>query len=1238
LSTKIIEKLVERYKSKPKSEWDEAQVRTSLINPFWQALGWQIDNPKQVEVEKRIHMSERTKFADYAFIEGKKIHFIVEAKSPAHNLMKDKDAIFQTKRYVWNTPETYLGILQDFEEFLPIIVLKTPDIKLPRVGLLKSHYMKYTEYAARWDELVELYSREAVLGGSIEKLLPTGTKLERATEPVDRKFFNDLTAWRRDIAKSIAKRNPHITDERINETVNDLLNRLLFLRIIEDRKIEPTEILYSEWKKWQLEQRGSLWAYLLELFADLNPKYNGTLFQRRRDDPLSTIIIDDKPLHELIKNLYYPSPYLFSVLPVEIIGNAYEKYLGSVIRTTPSRIVKLEEKPEVRKAGGVYYTPKYIVEYIVEQTIGRLLDGEPPDTDKSASVPLDKGDKRAKANRGLKPKQVRKLKILDSACGSGSFLIGAYERLEQYYLDYYRKHPKENKGFLVKTPEGKTKLSFKIKKQILMDNLHGVDIDEQAVNITKFSLYVKLMEDEDYMSQNILFGQALLPDLKNNIKCGNSLVGWDILDMEILPDGSERDDILKKINPFDWIKEFPDIFRRRHLKAYHVTWVTHNSRVSECMVEVKAKHGEPVLMNQETQSIVIDAIIEKAEKMNVPIMAFNILHDHVHLVLACEESELEKVVQGLKGYSSYQVGRQDSSRRLKSSVQGGGRQQTLWAKHYNKSFLESEEKFRNALEYVAFNHLKHKEPLNPRLQSWAPVPPDEAFSDKYAIAGGFDAVIGNPPYIRIQTMKETCSEQVAYFKQNYKSAQKGNYDIYVVFVERALQLINEKGRTGYILPHKFFTSKYGEMLRTIISNGKHLSHVVHFGHQQVFQGATTYTCLMFLDRQRKEEFSFVKVRSLEDWQRMVASHSGRRADISDAGGSRRLKSSVQGADLNGGLQSTAIEDGMIELSSITEKEWNFVIGPSGELFKKFSVMPVKLGDVAKIFQGLVTGADKAFIISKPTNIEGELLHPLLKSNKIEPYSIQGISHWIIFPYYIESGKAILIPPKEFKEKFPNAWNSLKSHENLLKNRERGKWHNDRWYAFGRSQNLTEMDKPKLIIQVLSLKPRWIYDDKSLYMTGGGGGPFYGLRPKNSSINIKFLLGLLNSKLFGFFVSIQSTPMRGGYVRYSKQYIENAPIRTINFTNPSDVKKHDRMVSLVTEMLDLHKRLAEAQVNGGLQSTASGKGRRLKSPVQSKLEQVIQKQIEITDKKIDALVYELYGLTEEEIGIVEGEGK
>jgi len=780
MRTDVIEKLVERYKSKPKSQWDEAQIRNSLLNPFWKELGWDINDPAQVEVERRVNIREHIKFADYAFIDDGRTKFLVEAKSPAHNLIKDRDAIFQLKRYIWNTPQVYLGILQDFEEFLPIIVLKEPNINFPNEGLLKSRYMKYTEYIDRWDELMELYSRDSVLGGSLEKFLPEKTKLEKVTEPVDRKFFDRLTQWRREIAASIAKNNPQITDDRLNEVVNDILNRLLFIRVIEDREIEPAEILYPEWKKWQREQRGSLWAYILDIFARLNPKYNGTMFLKHSEDPLQKIIIDDKPLNNLIKNLYYPSPYQFSILPVEIIGNAYEKYLGYVLRTTPKRLVKLEEKPEVRKAGGVYYTPKYIVDYIVEQTVGRLLEDK-------------------------KPRDVRKIKILDPACGSGSFLIGAYERIMKYYIDYYTRHPKENKGYLIKTKDGEKKLSLRLKKQILSDNIYGVDIDQRAVEITQFSLYVKMMEGEQFRS---LFGEAILPDLRNNIKCGNSLIGWDILDMGILPDDiDERNEILAKINPMNWEDAFPAVFNKRMSKFHLITFEVKYSRRSKD----KNYREFAELLDEKQRMLVARAIGEKVRDKNYKVLACSILPDHIHIVIADMGEEISKIVNEIKGYSAYVV-----NRTLKGAVQGGGRQMHLWAKKYNDSILDTEEHLFNAIEYVNNNYAKHSEwgePPNGLVKEISKfVEEFKGWKHYEYLASGFDVVIGNPPYIRQESIKNI----KPIFELSFKNVYMGTADLYVYFFEKSMQILKNSGFFGFIVSNKFIRAGYGKKLRNFL--------------------------------------------------------------------------------------------------------------------------------------------------------------------------------------------------------------------------------------------------------------------------------------------------------------------------------------------------------------------------------------------------------------------------------------
>ncbi|MCX6844494.1 MAG: N-6 DNA methylase, partial [candidate division WOR-3 bacterium] len=262
--------------------------------------------------------------------------------------------------------------------------------------------------------------------------------------------------------------------------------------------------------------------------------------------------IDDKPLKDIIGNLYYPdSPYEFSVMPADVLGQVYEQFLGKVIRLTAGHQAKVEEKPEVRKAGGVYYTPTYIVDYIVKNTVGKLLEGKTP-------------------------KEAEDLRILDPACGSGSFLLGAYQYLLDWHLDYYQKsvtlsERSESKGLsgrraassIHQDAKGNWRLTTAERKRILLNSIYGVDIDSQAVEVTKLSLLLKVLEGENQEtlgSQLKLYHERALPDLGSNIKCGNSLIGPDFYQNQ---QSSLFDDEEKyRINVFDWQAGFPDIMKR----------------------------------------------------------------------------------------------------------------------------------------------------------------------------------------------------------------------------------------------------------------------------------------------------------------------------------------------------------------------------------------------------------------------------------------------------------------------------------------------------------------------------------------------------------------------------------------------------------------------------------------------------------------------------------------------------
>jgi len=544
-----IAELVERFNRNVEAYqnqlYNETQVRREFIDPFFEALGWDVTNKagyaeayKDVIHEDAIKMGGATKAPDYCFRIGGARKFFLEAKKPAVNIKDDVSPAYQLRRYAWSA-KLPLSILTDFAELAvyDCRVLPKPADKASTGRIL---YLTYKEYIDRWDEIAGIFSRNAVLRGSFDKFAES-KKGKRGTSQVDAQFLTEIETWREDLAKNLALRNAKLSVRDLNFAVQRTIDRIIFLRMCEDRGIENYGQLLA------LLNGENTYKRLQYLYGIADDKYNSGIFHFRPekdraeapDELTLKLKIDDKVLKDIIRRLYYPeSPYEFSVLGADILGNVYEQFLGKVIRLTAGHRAVVEEKPEVKKAGGVYYTLAYIVEYIVNNTVGKLCEGK-------------------------SPRQIEKLRILDLACGSGSFLIGAYTYLLNYHLDWYvndgpQKHTKE----IYQGPGGQWLLTTQEKKRILLNNIYGVDIDSQAVEVTKLSLLLKVLESEseETIGKTLkLFRERALPDLGNNIKCGNSLIGPDFYQNQqmSLVDDEDR----YRINVFDWNSEFPEIMK-----------------------------------------------------------------------------------------------------------------------------------------------------------------------------------------------------------------------------------------------------------------------------------------------------------------------------------------------------------------------------------------------------------------------------------------------------------------------------------------------------------------------------------------------------------------------------------------------------------------------------------------------------------------------------------------------------
>jgi restriction-modification enzyme MmeI-like protein/type I restriction and modification enzyme subunit R-like protein len=482
-----IVELVERFERNIEAytapAYNETQVRREFLDPFFEALGWDVNNTagyaeayKDVIHEDAIKVSGSARAPDYCFRIGGQRKFFVEAKKPNVYIKEDIQPAYQLRRYAWSA-KLPLSIVTDFEEFAVYDCRVKPD-RTDKASVARVMYMTFRDYPSQWQEIAKIFSPDAIRKGSFDRYAD-GNRAKRGTTEVDDAFLAEIESWREALAKNIALRNTKLSQHDVNFAVQRTIDRIVFLRICEDRGIEDYGRLQT------LLKGDGIYARLCERFQRADEKYNSGLFHFRQErdrsetpDSLTpALAIDDAPLRQVLGALYYPeSPYVFAEIPADILGQVYERFLGKIIRLTAGHQAKIEEKPEVRKAGGVYYTPTYIVDHIVRATLGPLVDGR-------------------------KPADVAKLRILDPACGSGSFLLGAYQFLLDWHREAYvasgpEKWAKGKTPALFRGPRGDWQLTTAKRKEILLNNIFGVDLDAQAIEVTKLSLLLKVLEGE----------------------------------------------------------------------------------------------------------------------------------------------------------------------------------------------------------------------------------------------------------------------------------------------------------------------------------------------------------------------------------------------------------------------------------------------------------------------------------------------------------------------------------------------------------------------------------------------------------------------------------------------------------------------------------------------------------------------------------------------------------------------
>lgn len=558
----IIKGLVEKFENnKPlymskSGVQGEREIEEHLITPLFEALGWNdnanstslfdYDMRLQYPIDLKRGISRGgigTKKVDFAFrIKGKN-KFFVEAKVPSREL-KPKvgqkpsqdtiESIWQAKTYGWSK-NVSIVILTDFEEFRVFNTVAKPNKEKYWDLVISELDFKYSEYTSKFDLIWNTFSKDAVNNGSLDKYESGVLSIKK--QSLDESLLEVIKGWRKTLSQNISynlkKENKgQLTSEDLTEAVQTIIDRLIFIRFLEDNHIENDLYLkkYYDKNNEYFEESEDIYQSIIERIHLLAEDYNGNIFGKSNKDRhfSESLTISNSTFKSILKDLYDNSPYDFSIIPIEILGKIYEQYLGEVITIKTAGQIEITQKPDVRDAGGVFYTPEFIVNYIVEETVGKTI-------------------------KGKSPTFISKIKILDPSCGSGSFLIGACKILFAEYESYFQKEYEEgnlkslNKKYqVIETEEeiikigkpvkmkfNKFILTVEQKREIIINNLFGVDIDKQAVEVTKMSLFLKILEESsETEKESVLHGMKnigkeknrILPNLNNNIKTGNSLI------------------------------------------------------------------------------------------------------------------------------------------------------------------------------------------------------------------------------------------------------------------------------------------------------------------------------------------------------------------------------------------------------------------------------------------------------------------------------------------------------------------------------------------------------------------------------------------------------------------------------------------------------------------------------------------------------------------------------------------
>ncbi|EAJ4041984.1 class I SAM-dependent DNA methyltransferase, partial [Campylobacter jejuni] len=950
------------------------------------------------------------------------------------------------------------------------------------------------------------------------------------------------------------------------------LNRILFLKLIESNLVrfnddknlkflnfkkipdfdKLSELFFEVLAKEKSKRKKSVFAYL--------PYLNSSLFEKQSIE--NTLEISS--LSNDLKLFYYKNTvlkddkckakkgqvglleYLFEFLDSFDFGSDDEQseILSQKELISSSVLGNVFEKLNGYKEGS-FYTPSFITSYMCKESITKVvLDKFNTQFDLDAKDISELRRSLRKEDKKAQKELLNSIKICDPAVGSGHFLVSAlnvmlsiYDELNLFDEEFYLEVQNDEilitgrKGEFIEykrpsTPKDKAHLIqqelFHTKKDIIENNLFGVDINPNSCEITKLRLWIELLKHSFYQSfdDENYHDLKTLPNIDINIKCGNSLVSYF--------------ETGKSLNHYPNIKERINKYKRI-VKDYKEGFYTDKSHINQEIKNLKISFKNFCF----------------ADKFKKEMKSFN-----------------DKCEKYSKKYGNFLAVDDEN---LKFFVSANLTLFDFDEKEATKEFANLKK------EYDSIFNLESNHPFEWRFEFPEILDDDGNFK-------GFDLIIGNPPYIRIQGLDKNSSQ---YYKKHFKVASK-NYDIYILFIEQCFKLIKKQGVISFIMPHKWFNADFGVKLREFAKDK--ISKIISFEEFQIFD-ASTYTALQWFEN-NSLHLKFIQ------------------AD-------KNIKTKEEMSNFIFNLKEENFK--MINNKKLSSSFWSFEENSNQEIFSKIN-QHISVKDLFRVFVGLQTSKDSVYFLKdcqenknsvkgyskeldKEVEIEKEILKPLLMGDSFHRYEKPISNSMVLFPYYRQDNtdvkKMCLYDENELKSKFPKAWEYLKECESILRARENGRLSSDDlWWRYIYPKNQTLFNKEKLLCPDICNNTHFVLDNLGeFYFTTTIYG--YVRNEEYKNLDYKYLMAVLNSSLTWWFLQKTSVVMRGGFYRIKPAYIEKFCIPKINSKNE---KLADELINLVDEIL----KAKEQDKNANTQEL---------------------------ENKINSLVYKLYNLTDDEIKII-----